>query len=497
MVGGAAALTNTAATAAHSRCYCAAMSALSDATTMAAAIRAGEVSSAELVTEAIDAIERLNPTLNFMVSNRFEAAIEEAQSHRGNGLFAGVPFLTKDLGCETAGEPSWFGNTVARGTDHRATQDSHLALLFRDAGFINLGRTNTPEFGSIITTEPVANGPCRNPWNTDHSTGGSSGGSAAAVSAGVVPVAHANDGGGSIRIPASECGLVGLKPSRGRVSLGPGIGEGWGGAAADLVVSRTVRDTAAVLDAVAKPMPGDPYWSSPPSQPFVSNVDTDPGQLRICLVAQLSDAMVHHECVEAVERAGAALEELGHHISTEPLPLLDDESYFDDLLTLISVDVARDVDAVSTLLGRPIGEEDVEISNRLMAERGRTVTAIQYADALDGMHAFGRRLAAYWDPDQYDLVVTPTLAGPPPPIGWLTGPEASDRMGSLLRFTAQLNASGQPAISLPLHWTADALPVGVQCIAKMNNEATLISVASQLESTLPWADKIPPINATL
>jgi len=465
-----------------------------DGLAMAEAVRAGETTPVQLVEAAIERIERLNPQLNFLVTDRFEQALTEAASHDGSGAFAGVPFLTKDLGSETAGEPHWMGNRALRRIDNRATTTSYLADLFRDAGFINLGRANTPEFGSIITTEPLANGPCRNPWNTDHSTGGSSGGSAAAVAAGIVPVAHANDGGGSIRIPASECGLVGLKPSRARVSSGPLAGQGWGGATADLVVSRSVRDTAAVLDAVGVAMPGDPYIAPPPQQPFLDEVGTDPGTLRVHVFSQTSDGGIDPACVEAAESTGRILESLGHQVTTGPIAALEDESSMEALISLIAVDVARDVAKVATAIGKEPTEDDIEIGNLLLAELGRTVTGLQVIEAIDAAHAYGRMIAGVWADGGFDVLVTPTLGGPPPPIGWLTGPESTDRMAPLLRFTAQFNVTGQPGISLPMHWS-DGLPIGVQLVAAQNEEALLIQLASQLEAAAPWAHRLPPTNA--
>ena len=465
-----------------------------DGLAMAETVRAGEVTPVELVEAAIERIERLNPQLNFLVTERFDQALAEAATHDGSGAFAGVPFLTKDLGSETAGEPNYKGNRALRRVGHRATTTSYLADLFRRAGFINLGRANTPEFGSIITTEPLANGPCRNPWNTDHSTGGSSGGSAAAVAAGIVPVAHANDGGGSIRIPASECGLVGLKPSRARVSSGPMAGQGWGGATADLVVSRSVRDTAAVLDAVGVAMPGDPYVAPPPHRAFSDEVGADPGSVRIHVLSQTSDGVIDPACVEAAESTGRMLENLGHRVTAGPLPALEDESSMEALVALIAVDVARDVATVAAAIGAEPTEDDVEIGNLLLAERGRMVTGLQVVEAIDAAHAYGRVIADLWTDDGFDVLVTPTLGGPPPPIGWLTGPESTDRMGPLLRFTAQFNITGQPGISLPLHW-AEGLPIGVQLVAAQNEEALLIRLASQLEAAAPWAHRLPPVNA--
>lgn len=468
-----------------------------DATEMAAQVRRGEVSPTELVDEAIARVERLDPQLNAVIHERFDAARAEAAADLPDGPFRGVPFLVKDLGCAIAGEPHHQGNALLKSIGYRAPEDSFLYRRFRAMGLVTLGRTNTPEFGSTVTTEPVAYGPARNPWNTDHSTGGSSGGSGAAVAAGLVPMAHANDGGGSIRIPASENGLVGLKPTRGRVSHGPEAGEGWAGSTIDGVVSRSVRDSAAALDGINGREVGDPYNAVPPARPFLEEVGADPGRLRVGLCPGLPDGSTEAECMAGVEVAGRLLESLGHKVEVaHPAAMFDDElgAHF---LTVLSASSAAEFDALAKLAGRPLTEDDVEPTNWFFAERGRAVSAPDYIAAVNGFHAWQRRLAAWWeDEGGFDVLVTPTMSTPPPPIGWLSDPdEGPGRVAHLVAFTSQFNVSGQPAVSLPLHMSESGLPIGIQFVGPYGDESMLIRLASQLEDAAPWAGRTPAVWA--
>jgi amidase len=466
---------------------------LPDATELAELVRSGAASPVELVEDAIERIQRLDPAINAVIHERFEAARTEAAGTIPDGPFRGVPFLVKDLGCEIAGEPNAMGNQALATAGVPATHDSFLYEAIRGAGLVTLGRTNTPELGGTITTEPVAFGPTRNPWNTDHSTGGSSGGSAAAVAAGMVPMAHAGDGGGSIRVPASECGLVGLKPSRGRITHGPSLGEGWAGFTTDGVVSRSVRDTAAMLDVISGRRTGDPYTAVPPVRPFASEVGADPGRLRIGLAPDHPGVTTDPECVVAVERAGSLLAELGHEVElAQPAAFFDDE-FSRHFVTIVAVATAIDFDTIGETIGRPVEEDDVEASNWVMGSIGRSVTAAAYVHSVNWVHAWSRRLQAWWD--DFDVLVTPVIAVPPPPIGWLSDPElGTERLTSILQFTAQFNASGQPAVSLPLHWSSDGLPIGVQFVGPIDDEALLIRLASQLEAAAPWAHRVPGIH---
>ena len=427
-----------------------------------------------------------------MIHERFEAARAEARGGLPDGPFRGVPFLVKDLGCEMAGEPHTLGNRALRDADVRAEQDSYLYVSIRGAGFVTLGRTNTPELGGTITTEPEAFGPSRNPWNPDHSTGGSSGGSAAAVAAGMVPMAHASDGGGSIRVPASECGLVGLKPSRGRISHGPEIGAGWAGATTDGVVSRSVRDTAAMLDVMSGRRTGDPYVAAPPTRPFADEVGVDPGRLRIGLAPSHAGVHTDPECVAAVEAAGLLLAQLGHHVEVAQPDAFFDEEFSRHFVTIVAVATAVDFVNMGDAIGRPIGEDDVEASNWSMGSIGRSVSAADSIASVKWVHAWSRRLHAWWD--DFDVLVSPVIAVPPPPLGWLSDPEhGMERLTSILQFTAQFNVSGQPAVSLPLHWSDTGLPVGVQFVGPIDDEALLIRLAAQLETAVPWASRLPPV----
>ncbi|MGE5210154.1 MAG: amidase [Acidobacteriota bacterium] len=465
---------------------------LPDATELATLVRSGQASPGELVDDAIARVERLDPTINAVIHERFEAARSEARGELPDGPFRGVPFLVKDLGCEMAGEPHTLGNRALRDADVRAEQDSYLYRSIRDAGFVTLGRTNTPELGGTITTEPEAFGPSRNPWNPDHSTGGSSGGSAAAVAAGMVPMAHASDGGGSIRVPASECGLVGLKPSRGRISHGPTLGEGWAGATTDGVVSRSVRDTAAMLDVMSGRRTGDPYVAAPPTRPFADEVGVDPGRLRIGLAPSHAGVQTDPECVAAVEAAGSLLEQLGHDVEVAQPAAFFDEQFSRHFVTIVAVATAVDFVNMGEAIGRPIGEVDVEASNWLMGSIGRSISAADYIASVNWVHAWSRRLQAWWD--EFDVLVSPVIAVPPPPIGWLSDPEhGTERLTSILQFTAQFNVSGQPAVSLPLHWSDTGLPVGVQFVGPIDDEALLIRLAAQLETAAPWANRLPPV----
>ena len=465
---------------------------LPDATELATLVRSGQASPVELIDDAIARVERLDPTLNAVIHQRFEAARAEARGELPVGPFRGVPFLVKDLGCEMAGEPHTLGNRALRDADVRAEQDSYLYRSISGAGFVTLGRTNTPELGGTITTEPEAFGPSRNPWNPDHSTGGSSGGSAAAVAAGMVPMAHASDGGGSIRVPASECGLVGLKPSRGRISQGPKVGEGWAGATTDGVVSRSVRDTAAMLDVMSGRHTGDPYVAAPPTRPFADEVGVDPGRLRIGLAPSHAGVQTDPECAAAVEAAGSLLEQLGHDVEVAQPEAFFDEEFSRHFVTIVAVATAVDFVNMGDAIGRPIGEGDVEASNWLMGSIGRSISAADYIASVNWVHAWSRRLQGWWD--DFDVLVSPVIAVPPPPIGWLSDPEhGMERLTSIMQFTAQFNVSGQPAVSLPLHWSEPGLPVGVQFVGPIDDEALLIRLAAQLETAAPWADRLPPI----
>ncbi|HVQ92982.1 MAG TPA: amidase family protein [Mycobacteriales bacterium] len=467
-----------------------------DATAQADLVRRGEVSPKELVEAAIARIEAVNPQLDAVIRTRYDQARAEAGGDLPAGPFRGVPILLKDLGCLVAGEQTGFGLGPLQNVPWPLT--SYLAEQFRAAGFIALGRTNVPEFGTTVTTEPMANAPARNPWNTGHSTGGSSGGSAAAVASGMVAAAHANDGGGSIRIPASECGLVGLKPTRARVSQGPLIGESWAGSTIDGSVSRTVRDAAGILDVISGRMPGEPYYPPALPRPLVEEVGADPGRLRIGILDRpgLDGYLDHPECRAAVAGAARLLESLGHHVDeSAPAAMLEAE-FGTHFVTMIAADTEASFQAFELMLGREIADDEIEPRNLAYRQYGKAMGVVPYLHSRAWLGLWVRRMAEWWE--GHDLLVTPTVGAPPPQLGWFTeaGPEQEGpRIVSFIPYTPQFNMTGQPAVTLPLHWSADGLPVGVQLVAGYGREDLLVRVASQLEQAAPWADRRPPVHA--
>jgi len=467
-----------------------------DATAQADMVRRGEVSPAELVDAAIARIEKVNPVLDAVIRTRFDQARLEARRGLPDGPFRGVPILLKDLGCMVAGEATAFGIGPLRDLPWPVT--SYLAGQFVEAGFVVLGRTNVPEFGTTVTTEPKSFPATRNPWNSGHSAGGSSGGSAAAVASGMVPVAHGNDGGGSIRIPASECGLVGLKPTRGRVSQGPLIGEAWAGGTIDGALTRTVRDAAGLLDVISARMPGEPYYAPPLPRPLAAEVGADPGRLRIGVIDHPGGdlSLDDPQCRAAVATAARLLESLGHHVEDAAPAAMYDEEFSGHFTTIIAGDVEATFRAFEAALGRPISDDEIEPRNVAYRRAGTALGAVAYLQARAWIGQWARRMAAWWD--DHDLLVTPTLGAPPPELGWFTaqGPqEEGRRIAGFIPHTAQFNMTGQPAVSLPLHWTPADLPVGVQLVAGYGREDRLVQVASQLEQAAPWASRLPPIHA--
>ena len=469
-----------------------------DATAQADLVRRGEVSPKELVEAAIARITAINPQLNAVIRTRFDAARQEAEDDQQlpDGPFRGVPMLFKDLGCTVEGEVTAFGLGPLR--DLAIPVTSYLADQFRSAGFIALGRTNVPELGTTVTTEPRSFPPARNPWNTGHSTGGSSGGSAAAVASGMVAVAHANDGGGSIRIPASECGLVGLKPTRGRVSQGPITGEAWAGSTIDGAVTRTVRDAAGILDVISRPMPGDPYYAPPLPRPLVQEVGADPGRLRIGFLDRtgVPGYLDDPQCRAAVAGAASLLESLGHHVEQSAPAAMFEPEIARHFNIIIAADTEATMQAFEMLLGRPIGDDEIEPRNAAYRRAGRQLSAADYLQSRAWLGMWARRMADWWG--RYDLLLTPTLGAPPPELGWFTaaGPEEEgNRIASFIPYTPQFNMTGQPAVSLPLHWTPEELPVGVQLVAAYGREDLLVRIASQLEQAAPWSQRHPAVHA--
>jgi amidase len=449
----------------------------------------------ELVEAAIARIERLNPRLNAVVAPMYDEARRRA-GHELDGPFAGVPFLLKDLLAEYAGAPTTEGSRFLSG-HYTAAADSELVARIKRAGLVVLGKTNTPEFGILPTTEPRLFGPARNPWDPTRTPGGSSGGSAAAVAAGLVPMAHANDGGGSIRIPASCCGLFGLKPTRARNPLGPHYGDLFCGLVAEHAVTRSVRDSAALLDATAGPAPGDPYWAPPPARPYTQEIHAAPGRLRIAVTtAAANGAPIHPDCVAAVQDAARLAASLGH-VVTEAAPAIDSEMVAHAFITLWAAGCAWGIDDWARRMGRTPSSDDFEPLTAILAEMGRRRTAADLLLGLQDLQSVSRAVARFFA--IHDVWLTPTLAEPPLSLGSFEDPDdplhGLRRSAAFVPFTPVANATGQPAMSVPLAWNADGLPIGTHWVGRFGEEATLFRLAAQLEAARPWAGRRPPIAA--
>lgn len=486
-----------------------------DGLALAALVRRGEVSPAELLDTAVAAIEHLNPSLNAVIRPRFAQARAEATQIDPQAPFAGVPFLLKDLIANLAGEPTGSGNRLLATLP--MPRDSELVRRFKAAGMQIAGRTNTPEFGLMPFTEPALYGPTRNPWSPEHSPGGSSGGSAAAVAAGMVPLASGGDGGGSIRIPASCCGLFGYKPSRGLTPSGPDFGELWHGFAIEHVVSRSVRDSAAMLDATAGADPGAPYAAPMPARPFLDEVGTEPGRLRIAFTRQplFGHGAVHGDCIEALEATARLLESLGHEIE-EAAPTLDREACALAFATVIAAETRAEIEHLAQLTQRRPHRRDYETATYTFGLLGQSLGAAAYARAAHTLQLTARQMAPFFA--RHDVLLTPTLAAPPATIGalqptaaelrlmrvvnaldagWLLGAlgvveQQAAKMFDYIPFTPLFNATGQPAMSVPLHWNAAGLPIGLQFAARLGEDAMLFRLAGQLERAHPWFDRRPP-----
>jgi amidase len=463
---------------------------------LAELVRKRDVTPAELAEAAITRIEKHNPKLNAIIYKMYEQARTTA-AHRADGAgraFDGVPFLLKDILGNYAGVPTTAGCRFMTGIP--ATRDDTLVVRFKAAGLNVLAKTNAPECGILPTTESALYGPCRNPWNLEYTTGGSSGGSAAAVAAGIVPLAHANDGGGSIRIPAACCGLVGLKPTRARNPAGPDLGDLFGGLAVEHVVSRTVRDSAAVLDCTHGPEVGDPYCAPAVARPFLEEARTPPGRLRIAFATNnLNGQRLHPECVAAVERTAKLLEELGHTVE-EAAPAVDMGTFMSAFFTVFAAAHAMVIEAFGMLHGRVPAEKDFEGLTWSLYQQGKGIPAARYLISVAMLQMAARKIAQFHE--TCDCWLTTTLGTPPIKNGTIDINEP-DLMKAMLPivdyvpFTPIQNATGQPAISLPLHWTSDGLPVGVMLTGRFGDEATLFRLAGQLEEARPWRDRRPPI----
>jgi len=463
-----------------------------DAVGLAALIARREITATEALEAALARAARLNPRLNAITMDLSDQARREAAAGDLGGPMAGVPFLLKDLGPDLADTPTTASCKLFAG--EIAEADSPLAARYRAAGLVIFGKTNTPELGLEPVTEPAMFGPTRNPWDLSRTSGGSSGGAAAAVAAGILPAAHASDGGGSIRIPASCCGLFGLKPSRGRVSFAP-KDEGWGGFSCGHVVSWSVRDSAALLDIAGHPEPGDPYWTAPPARPFAESAKTDPAPLRIAFTTGgfASDG-IDPECAQAVRAAARLCEALGHHVEEAAPPI--DRASLAAAGVVISASVAADLDAAATRRGRPIAEDEVEPVTWASYDRGRTIGASLYIQSLRAAHALGRAVAAFHQ--SYDILICATLGSPAIPVGYLHGdpPDPRGYARRLFDFmpnTQAFNITGQPAASLPLGMSAGGLPIGVQFVARQGEDALLFGLAGQIERAAPWAGLRPSL----
>jgi amidase len=484
-----------------------------DALGLAELVRTRTVTPRELVDAAIARIERLNPQLNAVVLPMFDSARAAASLGPAGGPFAGVPFLIKDLLTSFAGTPTSCGSRLFRG--YVAPHDSEVAARYRRSGVIVVGKTNTPEFGLTPFTEGEALGIARNPWNPARTTGGSSGGSAAAVASGMVPMAGGGDGGGSIRVPASCCGLFGLKPTRGRVPTGPDEGELWGGAVTEGVISRSVRDSAAMLDAIAGADVGAPYVIPAPQRPYLSEMGVPPGRLRIAFSdAPMLGHEIHPDCQAALRDAVGLLESLGHEL-VEGAPPVDRDAFNRAFLTIICGEVLADFRDAEARLGRRVTRQDVEYTTWGLSLLGRGISAGEFALAMRYLQRSARTAGAFFE--GVDLLVTPTLGGPPFAHGALQPKKGEERMlrafgalraGGLMKrlgaleqaaatvfdwipYAPLFNVTGQPAMSVPLFWNAEGLPIGIQIAGRFGDESTLFRIATQLEEARPWRDRWP------
>jgi amidase len=482
-----------------------------DAIGLAELVARGDVTPLELLEAALERADARNPRLNAIVARYDDEARARARLPLPRGALSGVPFLVKDLLAAWEGHPSTGGSRLLDGWI--APASSEVVVRLERAGLVLFGQTNTPELGILGTTEPALRGPTRNPWRLDLSPGGSSGGSAAAVAARIVPAAHGNDGGGSLRIPASACGLFGLKPTRGRVSHAPWYGEVFCGLAIGGAVTRSVRDSAAILDAIAGPAPGDPYAAPPPARPFSAEVGGPCGTLRIAVTPDplfgVSSAL---ECREAVYSAARLLASLGHDV-VEAHPKFPREALVHAYLVALAATVAADVEQAARLTGRRPGPDNLELETWALVAGGRTLEAAELVLAEEEMHRAGRTMAAFFE--EHDVLVTATTGHPPLPIGALAlrpserlalravgrirsrrlmdryFEEIAARSFEATGNTMLFNQTGQPAASVPLHWTADGVPIGVQIVGRFGDEATLLRLAAELERARPWADRAP------
>jgi amidase len=462
---------------------------------LAALVAKREVTPLELLEAVQRRLEALNPKLNAVAHLFFDKA--KAQIERGlpDGPFKGVPFVLKDLGQQLAGTITSYGSRAFK--DNRADSDSTLVARYKQAGLVIFAKSTSPELGLTTTTESVLFGQTHNPWNLERTTGGSSGGSGALVASRIVPMGHASDGGGSIRIPASCCGLFGLKPTRDRVPLGPAQFEGWNGCSVNHALTLSTRDSAALLDVSVGAELGSPYFSPKPERPFLKEVGADPGKLRIALdIGTPGGTPLDDECRRASVDAAKLCESLGHKVE-EARPPVDDEWMRDAFLTVIRVSVSRVLDDAAKTLGHPVTDKDVEPVTWLFAQAGRSISSVAYSRAIATMHQVGLVVAKFQQ--NYDVILNPTLAKPPVQLGLLSLSPSNfaayvKEVTEFGPYTALFNVTGQPSMSVPLSWSADGLPIGVMFSGRFGDEATLLRLASQLEKARPWAGKRPKLG---
>jgi amidase len=484
-----------------------------DALGLAALVARREVTALELLEAALERADRRDPALNALVGRYDDEARARARGSLPPGPLSGVPFVLKDLLATWKGHPYTCSTRLMEG--YVAAEDAEIVRRFQAAGLVLFAQTNTPELGIMGVTEPRLRGPTRNPWDPAHTPGGSSGGSAAAVAARIVPAAHGNDGGGSLRIPASACGIFALKPSRGRVTLAPAFGEAMGGFATDGVLTRSVRDSAALLDAIDGPAPGDPYAAPPKAGPYLAEVGASPGRLRVAVTREaLFARTTHPDCSAAVDAAAALLSELGHEV-VEARPAFPRDALVWAYLVTLAAQVAADVAAAARAGGRRPRSGDLEPETAALAAAGRVLSACDLVQARVELERATRPVAAFFE--RHDVLLTPTMARPPVRIGELAlRPHERVALGVVARLrsrrlmerlfediaarsfdatgnTMLFNQTGQPAMSVPLHWNAAGLPVGVQVAGRFGDEATLFRLAAQLEAARPWVGRLPPL----
>lgn len=465
-----------------------------DAVGLAALVASRQVSAAEVLEAAITRMEAVNPAINAITLSLADQARAEVAAGAPAGPLAGVPWLIKDLGAQVKGTPTTAGSRLFK--DPLAAQDSATVTAYRQAGLVIFGKTNTPEFGLEPATEPELFGPTSNPWDLGRSPGGSSGGAAAAVAAGILPAAHASDGGGSIRTPASCCGLFGLKPTRGRVSFAP-ADEGWGGFSIQHAVTRSVRDSAALLDAVCRPVDGDPYWLEPPATPFLDEVGRDPGRLRIGFIpGGLAGEAIDPECAAAVADAARLCESLGHSVEEVRLSV-DLAAARAAASVVVAASVAATLDAEQARRGRGLEDDEIDGFTRALYRRGQGLSGSEYVRAMQAAHAAGRQAARTFE--TVDVLLTSTLGLPPIPTGWLRGRPVDprgyvERLFAFMPNTQLFNQTGAPAMTVPLAWSEGGLPIGLQFVGRPADEATLLRLAGQLEQARPWAHRRPKLD---